>query len=256
MRILVTGGGGFLGGAICRALIWRGDEVIAYQRSRAPGLLKLGAQCVQGDLNDIECLNQTARGCDALIHTAGKAGVWGPYEEYYRANVSGTQNVISACRSNAIRHLVYTSSPSVVASRGNLEAVNESVPYPTEYLWHYPHTKALAERMIIAANHGDLNTVSLRPHLIWGPGDNHLLPGLVKRARMKRLRIVGDGQNQVDSVYIDNVVDAHLQAAERLENGAALCGKLRSIGRPASATPIVGAGGFNGKIHLSVHLAA
>ena len=127
MRILVTGGGGFLGGAICKALLSRGDAVVACQRSPAPRLVDLGAECVQGDLQDLDALSLCTVGCNAVIHTAGKAGVWGPYETYHRANVIGTQNVIEACRANDVPYLVYTSSPSVVHSGGDIEGGDESL---------------------------------------------------------------------------------------------------------------------------------
>ena len=228
MIILVTGGGGFLGSAICRQLLSRGDEVIAYQRSAAPGLEALGARCVQGDLQDLETLKDSVSGCDAVIHTAGKAGVWGPYEDYYRANVLGTENLISACRSSEVPHLVYTSSPSVVHGGGDIEGGDESLPYPKHFSSPYPATKALAEQLILAANGEHLKTVGLRPHLIWGPGDPHLLPRLMAKAASGRLALPG-AKKLIDTIYVENAAAAHLLALQRISQGGDCCGKTYFI---------------------------
>ena len=120
-------------------------------------------------------------GCDIVFHVAAKAGVWGPYDAFYRANVLGTKNVIAACRQNGIRRLVHTSSPSVVFDGTDMEGVDESVPYPDHYEAFYPQTKAEAEQLVLQANDDTLATVALRPHLIWGPEDNHLVPRILER---------------------------------------------------------------------------
>ena len=229
MRVFVTGGNGFLGQAIVRQLLARGDSVRSLQRSAAPELEALGVDCVRGDVADAGIVQQAAKDCQIVFHVAAKAGVWGRYDDYHRANVSGTQNVIAACQSNGIRKLVYTSSPSVVFNGSDEAGIDESVSYPARYLAHYPLTKAIAERMVMSANGPQLATVSLRPHLIWGPGDNHLVPRLIQRARAGQLRQVGDGKNLVDTTYVDNAADAHLLAAERLDVGSSVSGKAYFI---------------------------
>jgi nucleoside-diphosphate-sugar epimerase len=217
MKVLVTGGGGFLGSAICRQLIARGDQVIAYQRSPADELEKLGAGVVQGDIADTGLLNATSKDVDAIIHTAAKAGLSVNYDDYFGPNVTGTENVISACHSNRIRKLVFTSSPSVTHSDGDIEGGTESLPYPETYNSPYPKTKALSEQKIMAANRPELHTVSLRPHLIWGPGDNHLLPKLLERVRHGKLKLPGPDK-LIDTIYIDNAARAHLLALDKLES--------------------------------------
>jgi nucleoside-diphosphate-sugar epimerase len=229
MRALVTGGGGFLGGAIVRKLRARGDEVRSLSRGRYPELEQLGVETIQADLSDVDALARATAGCDVVFHVAAKAGVWGPEEEYYRVNVTGTDNVLTACRRTGIRRLVYTSSPSVVFNGRDMEGVDESVPYPEHYEAPYPKTKALAEQAVLRANGPDLATVALRPHLIWGPGDPHLIPRIVDRARRGRLRKIGSGENCVDTVYIDNAADAHLLAADRLGPGVPPAGKAYFI---------------------------
>jgi len=216
MKVLVTGGGGFLGSAICRQLLARGDEVIAYQRSASEELEKLGIQIVRGSITDAELLNSALKGVDAVIHTAAKAGIWGPYDDYFRPNVTGTENVINACLNNGIHKLVFTSSPSVTHADGDIEGGDESLPYAEHYNSPYPATKALAEQMIMAANCPELHTVSLRPHLIWGPGDNHLLPKLLERAKSGKLKLPGPDK-LIDTIYIDNAAKIHLLALDRLQ---------------------------------------
>jgi nucleoside-diphosphate-sugar epimerase len=215
MNILVTGGGGFLGSAICAQLLERGHEVTAYQRSGCPGLEQAGARVVQGDITDAGLLRKAAKGADAVIHTAAKAGLSLNYDDYYRANVLGTENVIEACRKNTIRKLVFTSSPSVTHADGDIEGGDESLPYAKRYNSPYPATKALSEQEVMAANGSDLQTVSLRPHLIWGPGDNHLLPNLLDRAKSGKLKLPGPDK-LIDTVYIDNAARAHLLALGKL----------------------------------------
>jgi len=229
MRVLVTGGNGFLGQAIVRRLLARGDSVRSLQRSATPELEASGVECIRGDVAELAIVKRAAEGCQAVFHVAAKAGVWGRYEDFHRANVLGTQNVIASCQSHAIRKLIYTSSPSVVFNGRDEAGIDESVPYPSHYLAHYPQTKAIAEQMVMSANGPELATVSLRPHLIWGPGDNHLFPRLVQRAREGQLRQVGNGKNLVDTTYIDNAADAHLLAAERLEIGSSVAGKAYFI---------------------------
>ena len=216
MKILVTGGGGFLGSAICRQLHARGDQVLAFQRSASNELETMGITVIKGSITDAKALNDACQGVDAVIHTAAKAGIWGPYDDYYQPNVIGTENVISACLSNNIRKLVFTSSPSVTHADGDIEGGDESLPYPSEFHSPYPATKALAEQRVMSADCPELRTVSLRPHLIWGPGDNHLLPRLVERAKGGKLKLPGPDK-LIDSVFIDNAARAHLQALDRLQ---------------------------------------
>lgn len=229
MNALVTGGGGFLGLAIVRALRARGAQVRSFSRQEHAALRELGVEQVRGDIGDAAAVSTAAAGCDIVFHVAAKAGIWGPYEEYHRANVLGTENVIAACRQHGIRKLVHTSSPSVVFDGRDMEGVDESAPYPAHFEAHYPHTKALAEQRVLAANSPTLATVALRPHLIWGPGDNHLLPRLIARAKAGQLRRIGTQPKRVDTVFIENAADAHLLAADALAPGTACAGKAYFI---------------------------
>jgi len=230
LKALVTGAGGFLGSYLVEQLLARGDRVRAISRQRYPELDRVDVQAIQGDLRDAETAVEACRGMDVVYHAAGVAGIWGPWEHYYGINTLATQNVIAGCLQHRVPKLVYTSSPSVTFDGGDQQGVDESVPYPKQWLCHYPHTKALAERAVLDANDRDgLRTCSLRPHLIWGPRDKHLIPRLLQRAGQGQLRRVGDGTNLIDMVYVENAAAAHLQAAEALEPGSPVGGRAYFI---------------------------
>ena len=225
MKVLVTGGGGFLGGAIVDQLLARGEAVRSFSRGQYPELAAKGVETVQGDLADPEAVRKAVAGCEVVFHTAAKPGMWGSYESYYRPNVLGTRNVIAACKTEGVPRLVHTSSPSVAHGAGSIEGADESIGIPNSFDAHYPATKAEAEREVLAANGEELKTVALRPHLLWGPGDNHLLPRIVDRAKSGRLRFVGRPSPKVDSTWIGDGAWAHLLAEEELRGQARCAGK-------------------------------
>lgn len=231
MKILVTGGGGFLGQALCRGLAERGHDVSSFNRGRYPALEVLGVRQLQGDLGDRDAVLSACMDMDAVFHSAAKAGAWGSYDSYHRANVAGTQHVIDGCRAHGIGRLVYTSTPSVThrATHPVAGGSAETVPYGDAFKAHYASTKTLAEKSVLAANDVALATIALRPRLIWGPGDNQILPRLVQRAKAGRLRLVGSGDNLVDSTYIDNAAQAHLDAFAALTPGRACAGRAYFI---------------------------
>jgi len=219
MKILVTGGGGFVGGYIVERLLARGYAVRSIGRSPQPELVAKGVEVVCGDLTDATAVSAACEGVDAVFHVAARAGVWGSWESFYGPNVIGTRNVLSACRKWQVKRLVYTSTPSVVFNGDSIRGGDESLPYGKNWLCHYAETKALAEQEALAANSEKLQVVALRPHLIFGPGDPHLLPRVVESVKAGRLRIVGDGSAKVDVSYVGNVADAHLDAFDALERG-------------------------------------
>ena len=224
MKVLVTGGGGFLGQAVVRRLLSRGDAVRVLNRSHYPGLAPLGVECRRGDLADPEAVRSACRGCDAVVHAGAKAGPGLYWPDFERANLAGTRNVLAACRAEAVGMLVYTSSPSAVHAGGDIAGGDESLPYPPRFPAPYPATKAQAERMVLAGNGPGLKTVALRPHLIWGPGDTHLLPRLIARNRAGRLRLPAP-EKKIDTVFIDNAAEAHILALENLAGLATAAGK-------------------------------
>ncbi len=224
---LVTGGGGFLGHAVVRRLLAEGAQVRSFSRHFHPALNRTGVEQYQGDISDFGAVAAACKDIDTVYHVAAKTGVWGRDSDYYETNVIGTQNIIAACKAVGTAALVYTSSPSVVFNGSDMEGVDESVPYPVRYRSPYPRTKALAEQAVVRASSEGVRTIILRPHLIWGPGDNHLVPRIIERAR--RLRRIGDGRNLVDTVYIDNAAEAHLLAAVALKSRPELSGRIYFI---------------------------
>ncbi|MFV2176076.1 NAD-dependent epimerase/dehydratase family protein [Actinomadura sp. LOL_016] len=226
MMVLVTGGSGFLGEAVCRRLAERGDSVRSLQRRRSAVLDGLGVAQHLGDVRDRNAVLAAADACDAVVHCAAKAGVGGRDRDYERINVDGTRHVLQACARAGAR-LVYTSSPSVVHDGRDMEGVDESLPYARRFLAAYPRTKAAAEGLVLGAAGRLIPAVALRPHLIWGPGDPHFLPRLVERRR--RMRLPGASDKEIDTVYVDNAADAHLLALDRLAPGSPLNGRAYFI---------------------------
>ncbi len=183
----------------------------------------------QAEITDAAALERAAAGCDVVFHVAARAGIAGRHRDFHRVNVTGTETVVNACCRLGINRLVYTSSPSVVFDGRDMEGVDESVDYPPHHDAPYPATKAQAERLVLAANGPTFATVALRPHLIWGPGDNHLVPRILARGRAGRLRRIGGTSKLIDSVYIDNAAEAHVLAADQLLPGSAVAGKAYFI---------------------------
>ena len=214
--ILVTGASGFLGKALTKALLKEGYKVRAFVRGDYPELTAMGVDVRRGDIANEAALLKAARGCHAIFHVAAKAGVWGSYESYYRPNVIGTRNVVRVQKACQIKYLVYTSSPSITFDGTDQEGIDESAPYASSFLSHYQKTKARAEAIVLNHNSDNFKTVSLRPHLIWGPGDNQLAPRIISLHKRGRLKLIEGGLKKVDAVYIDNAVKAHILAYKSL----------------------------------------
>ena len=233
MNALVTGGGGFLGLAIVEQLVNRGDRVRVLCRGDYPRLRELGVERVSADIRDAPQVAAACAGIDTVFHVAAVSGIWGDWSYYHAINTQGTLNILAGCRAHQVPRLVHTSSPSVVYDGRDHALADESLPYPSRFLCHYPHSKALAEQAVRQAGRdGPLLTVALRPHLIWGPRDNHLIPRLIARARAGRLVRVGPGTNRISISYVDNVAAAHLQAADRLTPGSPINGQAYFINDP------------------------
>ncbi|HCM48553.1 MAG TPA: 3-beta hydroxysteroid dehydrogenase [Colwellia sp.] len=233
-HIFVTGAGGFLGNAICRLLRLANIKVTGFARGSYPELTQMGVNMEQGDITDFVRLKEAMQSCDLVFHVAAKAGVWGNKEDYFEPNVQGAENIIQACQELAITRLVYTSTPSVTFAGVDEAGINESQPYATNFLNFYSESKALAEQKILAASTSFnqstvqdsqkgsqlvkspvklLKAVALRPHLIWGPNDPHLVPRVLERARAGRLKLVGKEDKLVDTIFVDNAAYAHILAA-------------------------------------------
>jgi nucleoside-diphosphate-sugar epimerase len=229
MLALVTGAGGFLGQFLVEQLLAVGSRVRAFVRRECPELKALAVETVSGDLTNATAVDAACQGVDVVFHAGAIAGIWGDWGDFYATNTLGTRNILAACLRQGVRKLVYTSSPSVTFDGSDQAGIDESAPYPSSWLAHYPHSKALAEKEVLAQNGRGLATCALRPHLIWGPRDRHLVPRLIARARAGQLRRIGSGDNLVDMVYVENAAAAHLQAADALEFGSPVAGRAYFI---------------------------
>lgn len=216
MTTLVTGGTGFLGRRLVARLLAEGRSVAVLGRTPAPELEAQGVRFIRASLDDAAAVSAACAGIETVFHTAAKVGVWGSYNDFFRTNVLGTRSLLEVCRLHGVHRFIYTSTPSVVYNGQPLANANESLPLTTDCPSPYPLTKAIAEREVLAANSAALRTIALRPHLIWGVGDPHLVPRVLERARAGKLRIIGSGQNRVDLVHVENAVDAHLLAESAL----------------------------------------
>ena len=234
MRILVTGGGGFLGTHIIKELLKNPTYIVTnFSRHSYSHLEDMGVPTIKGDLTKVEDVNRALnQGFDAIFHVAALAGVWGKYDDYYNINFLGTENILKAAQERGISKFVYTSTPSVVFKEGDLLGVGEEEPYASKFLNAYSETKTLAEKKVLESNNGQsFMTCAIRPHLIWGPGDPHLFPRVIKQGKLGKLRVVGDGENLVDIVYVENAAMAHVQAFEHLSPGSKVCGEAYFIGQ-------------------------
>ena len=229
-KTLVTGGTGFLGRRLVERLLAQGRTVAILGRTPAPELSARGVEFIRASLDDAAAVRAACQGKETVFHVAARVGVWGKYDDFFRSNVLGTRAVLDGCREHGVPRLVYTSTPSVVYNGQPLAGADESLPLTRACPSPYPLTKAIAEEAVLAAHSPSLRTVALRPHLIWGVGDPHLIPRVLERARAGKLRIVGRGDNRVDMVHVENAVDAHL-AAENALNVPAQSGGSTAGGR-------------------------
>ncbi len=239
-QAVVTGAGGFLGQVICQHLLAAGIRVTGFARGDYPELTAMGVIMIRGDIADKACVFQAMEGCDFVFHVASKAGVWGSKKSYFSPNVDGAANIISACQQLKIGKLIYTSTPSVIFAGKDEFGIDESAPYAASYLNHYSESKAIAERMVLNANSQTLKTLALRPHLIWGPGDPHLVPRVIERAKAGRLKLVGKEDKLVDTIYVGNAAYAHILAAVNLcNNDATAAGKAYFLSNDEPITMVV-----------------
>lgn len=225
-KILVTGGSGFVGQALAISLAEQGHQVIAVSRKPNQKLLQHGIELVSCDLSKKDEIDSISlAGVETIFHTAAYVKMWGKYQDFYKTNFLGTKFLLEKAKVAGVKKFIYTSSPSVIADGTDLKGINEAYSYPKKYKAYYPQTKSLAERFVLANNSKDFKTLSLRPHLIWGPGDTNLIPTIIAKAKSGKLKIIGTGNNKVDICYIEDCVSAHLCAYQALDNNPKASGK-------------------------------
>ncbi len=256
MKILLTGAWGMTGRGVVAALMARGDTVTVLQR-RPAGLDTVE---VLGDVADPELVRRAATGHEVVIHLAAKVDVVGPWADYHRANVDGTRSVVNACRAVGVARLINVSSPSVAHSGAAIVGAGAGPADPAAARSNYSRSKAIAEQLALAADGPDLAVLTLRPHLIWGPGDTQLVQPIIDRARAGRLPVIGRGSTLIDTTYVDNAVAAMVAAIDAGAHGEAL---VISNGEPRPVAEILrrvcaaaGVPGPRGRVPLPVARAA
>ncbi len=211
MKVLVTGATSQLGAAVARQLLERGDDVRSFQRGASDDPWEQ----VRGDVRDADAVLRAATGVDAIVHLAAKVSVTGAWPEFEATNVDGTQHVVDAARAAGVSRLVQVSSPSVAHFGSSLVAADAEPADPEQARGHYARSKAIAERVALEAASDDLSVVAVRPHLVWGPGDQQLIGRIVERAASGRLVLIDGGTALIDTTYLDNAADALVAALDR-----------------------------------------
>jgi nucleoside-diphosphate-sugar epimerase len=211
MRVLVTGATSLLGRTVVEQLVNRGDDVSVFQRGRS----ELDVAEHLGDVRDIDAVGAAVDGVEAVVHVAGLVSVTGDWGRFVSTNVTGTSNMLESARKAGVSRFVQISSPSVAHSGTSLVGVSARGADPTTTRGHYATSKAMAELLALAADSPDMAVVSIRPHLIWGPGDTQLVGRIVERARQGRLAIIGSGAALIDTIYVDNAASAAVSALDR-----------------------------------------
>ncbi|MBY8886108.1 NAD-dependent epimerase/dehydratase family protein [Streptomyces sp. PTM05] len=209
---------------MCRALVERGHRVRSFARNTHYRLDAYGVEQFRGDIRDVAAVRRATAACDAVVHCAAMAAHWGSWTEFWQINVTGTANVVAACRTQGVPRLVHTSTASVVFDGRSIEGAGESLPYG-RCLDRYPDTKKAAEQIALRANDKTLATTALRPHLVWGHGDPHFAPVLAGQVRGSSIVLPGDGRNLIDTVHVVDAANAHALAVERLTSSSPLAGR-------------------------------
>jgi nucleoside-diphosphate-sugar epimerase len=215
-RAFVTGGSGFIGGRLIRRLVSDGWSVRALARSAsaAAKVQSAGAEPVEGDLERVEQIRSGAEGCTHAFHAAAHLGEWGAREEFERINVGGTRNVLQACREAGVRRFVHVGTEAALLAGRPLVNVDESAPLRPDSKAPYAATKALAEQAVREANGDGFETVTVRPRLVWGPGDTTILPNLVKAIESGRFAWISGGRHRTSTTHVDNAVHGLVLGAE------------------------------------------
>jgi 2-alkyl-3-oxoalkanoate reductase len=238
VKVLVTGATSLLGRATVDLLIARGDDVTVFQRSEFGGPVSDAVSEVLGDINNPDDVAAAVDGQSAIIHLAAKVAAVGQWHDFARVNIEGTEGLLNSARQAGVGRVVHVSSPSVAHGGDALVGVGANPADPTATEGGYATSKAYGELSALAASRPTMPVVAIRPHLVWGPGDEQLVGRIVERARSGRLAIIGSGGALIDSTYVTNAADALVAALDRAPDlaGRAL---VVSNGEPRMVSELV-----------------
>jgi nucleoside-diphosphate-sugar epimerase len=212
--IFLTGASGFVGGAIAKSLQ---STVTVRAMSRAPqsdaAIAALGATPVRCELGALT--TEHLAGCDAVIHCAAFVKQWGTRDRFWQTNVEGTQQLLQVARDAGVKRFIHIGTEAALFYGQHMRDIDESYPYPRSSPFLYSATKAAAEQRVLAANAPGFTTISIRPRFVWGPGDQTILPVLVKMVASKKFIWINDGKARTSTTHIANLVHAVTLALAR-----------------------------------------
>lgn len=207
MKIFITGASGFVGGALAKALKDK-HQVFAMARSEEAGrkIIALGVTPVFSDLNSIQ--SQHLSDCDAVIHCAAYAEEWGSEEQFYQANVEGTQRILAAAKAGNVKRFIFIGTEAALFHGQDMLEITETYPYATKSPYPYSRTKGRAEALVLKSNHVSFQAISLRPRMVWGPNDQSILPALIEMIKKGQFSWIGKGEYKTSTTHIFNLVHA------------------------------------------------
>lgn len=212
MKVLVTGATGFLGQKLALRLSQIGYEVTGIGRNEQIGqsLADKGIEFIPCSLEDKDSILSLCKQRDYIFHSGALSSPWGRYKDFYNSNVIGTKNIIEGCEKASIKRLIHVSTPSIYFHYDERIDVKETATLPNTFVNAYAHTKYLAEQEIDKAFANGLPVITIRPRALFGPGDNAILPRLIKVCEKGVFPKIGDEDVLVDITYVENVVDSLL----------------------------------------------
>lgn len=221
MRIFLTGGSGFVGRNLIKALVTKGFEVrsLVKWKNEIELIKSCGAIPILGDINDFQVLKSGMEGCKVVFHLAAKVDDWGDLKDFEEVNVCGTEQVIAAAKATDVSCLVYVSTEAVLIGGEPIINTDETRLLPKKPLGFYPLTKAIAEKKVIEANSDTLTTVVVRPRFVWGKGDTTLLPRFLKTMREGKFAWISGGHYPTSTCHVQNLCQGLICAAERGKGG-------------------------------------
>lgn len=207
MKVFITGASGFVGSAVARQLKKK-HTILAMSRSEKSdaALKKLGAKPVRSELGAVKAAD--LRGVDVIVHAAAFVEQWGTNEDFWKANVTGTEQLIAAAKEAKIKRFIFIGTEACLFHGQDMIDIDETYPYPQSTPFLYSLTKGEAEKRVIAANSKTFATLSVRPRLVWGTGDKTILPVLVDMIQKKKFMWMDNGAKDTDTTHILNLVHA------------------------------------------------